>query len=78
MTTGSEENIAFGLESRRECRGIVNIASFYSIYFMSLILYYKKHLSLETSVVDPDPNLVRTGTFGQVGPEPRPDPTFFT
>jgi hypothetical protein len=34
-------------------------------------------LSLETRVVDPDPDLVRTGTFGQVGPEPRPDPTFF-
>jgi hypothetical protein len=33
-------------------------------------------LSLETRVVDPDPDLARIGTFGQVGPEPRPDPTF--
>jgi hypothetical protein len=34
-------------------------------------------LSLETRVVDPDPDLAGTGTFGQVGPEARPDPTFF-
>jgi hypothetical protein len=37
----------------------MTFASFYSIYFMSLILKYKMHLSLETSFVGPDRDLVR-------------------